>query len=335
MEKRKYKWLWGLVLALLPVGFILASLSIGAYEIGPGEVGAILWGGIAGREAADAMAASLIWQVRLPRILGAALVGAGLSVSGAVFQGLFKNPLADPYTLGVSNGAGFGAGAAIILSLSTGAIQGCAIAMGLLAAGLTFLLAMRGRRSPATLILAGMLVSSLFSSLVSLLKFVADPFEKLPEIVFWIMGSLSGVTYEKLARILPAYLAALAVLMALRWRLNVLSMGDEEARSFGLNVRWERGLAIVACSVLTALAVSISGIIGWVGIVIPHFARMMAGPDFRRLLPMSASLGVCYLLLIDDLCRTLTASEIPIGVVTGIVGVPLFVYFIYKRRVSW
>ena len=326
----------GAVFITLPLCLILISLAIGAYDISVSEVVQIVCGKITGKEPAiDAMAVNLIWQVRLPRVLGAVLVGAGLGVSGAVFQGLFRNPLASPYTLGVSNGAGFGASIAIVCSLSSLMIQMSAITFGLLSVGLTFLLAARGRRSTVTLVLSGMLVSSLFSSLVSLIKFMADPFEKLPEIIFWIMGSLSGISYEKLLRILPAYVISMAVILLFRWKLNVLSLGEQEARSFGIHVKRDRGISIVACSVLTALAVSISGIIGWVGIVIPHLARMIVGPDFRKLIPASLSLGICYLLVIDDLCRTLTASEIPIGVVTGIIGAPLFIYFIYKGKVSW
>ena len=168
-----------------------------------------------------------------------------------------------------------------------------------------------------------------------LLKFVADPTEKLPQIVYWLMGSLSNITYESILMILPLYIVAMAVLFLYRWRVNVLSLGDKEAKSFGLNVARDRGILIVACSVVTALVVSISGIIGWVGIVVPHLARMLVGPDFRRLLPASISLGICYLIAIDDLCRTVTAFEIPIGVITGIIGVPMFLYFIYRRKVSW
>lgn len=336
MEVKKLGKGAGLAWIVLPLCLMIVSLALGAYRISPLDVGKILAGRLVGRKmVSDAMAASLVWEVRLPRIIGAVLAGAGLGVSGAVFQGLFRNPLADPFTLGVSNGAGFGAAAAIVMSLPSLMVQLSAIAFGLGSVGLTFLLSMRGRKSTVTLVLSGMLVSALFSSLVSLVKFTADPFDKLPQIVFWIMGSLSGVSYGKILRILPAYFISMALLLLLRWKLNVLSMGDQEAKSFGIHVRRDRGIAIVACSVLTALVVSISGIIGWVGIVIPHLSRMLVGPDFRKLLPVSASLGVCYLLVIDDLCRTLTAAEIPIGVVTGIVGIPMFLYFIYKKKVSW
>lgn len=320
----------------LPVLFFIGSLATGSYDISPLDVCKSIIQGITGTQLVDnAMAANLVLQVRLPRAIAAALVGAGLSVAGAVFQGLFKNPLASPYTLGISNGAGFGAGLAIVLSLNALGIQVISVLFGLAAVALTFLFAARSKKSTVTLILAGMLVGSLFASLVSLLKFMADPTEKLPQIVYWIMGSLSGASYDEILRILPLYIVALATIFMFRWRVNVLAIGDQEARSFGVDVRRDRSIVIVCSSIITALTVSISGIIGWVGIVVPHLARMIVGPDFRKLIPASLSLGICYMLLIDDICRTATSSEIPIGVITGIVGVPLFLYFIYKRKVNW
>ena len=326
----------GICFILLPILFVLVSLGIGSYHIPFSDAVLILGRHLARLEqTADPMAVGLVLNVRLPRILGAVMVGAGLAVSGSVFQALFGNPLADPYTLGVSNGAGFGAGLAIVLSFSTVGVQLTAMGFGMSAVGLTFLLSIRNRNSSVTLILSGMLVSALFSSLVSLIKFTADPFEKLPEIVYWLMGTLVSISYKKLLLILPAYLLAMAVLLLYRWRVNVLSMGSREAHSFGVDVKRDRMIVILASTLLTSLVVSIAGIIGWVGIVIPHLARMIVGPDFRRLMPASASLGICYLLVIDNLCRTLTSMEIPIGVITGIIGIPLFVYFIYRRKVSW
>lgn len=336
MKRNAFDWGARIVFILLPIFCITISLGLGAYHIPFPDVARILWGLFSGgNQVADAMARGIVLDVRLPRILGAVMVGAGLSMSGAIFQGLFGNPLADPYTLGVSNGAGFGAALGIVSSLSSIGVQLTAIAFGITAVGLTFLLSARGRKASVTLILSGMLVSALFSSLISLIKFTADPLEKLPEIIFWLMGSLASVSYKKLFLILPLYLVSMGILRLFRWRVNVLSMGNREAKSFGVDVKRDRMTVILACSVLTALVVSISGIIGWVGIVIPHLSRMIVGPDFRKLLPVCASLGSCYLLIIDDLCRTLTAMEIPIGVITGIIGIPLFVYFIYKKKVNW
>ena len=323
-------------LIALPLLFAVGSLALGAYAISPLEVCQIILARITGQgTGVDPMAANLGWEVRMPRVLAAAMVGAGLSATGALFQGLFKNPLAAPDTLGVSNGAGFGAALAIVLGLSGFGTQVGAIVFGLVAVGLAFAIVSRGRASTVTLILSGMLIGSLFSSLVSLLKFVADPTEKLPQIVYWLMGSLSGVGYDAILAVLPLYLVFMAVLFLFRWKANVLSLGDAEARSFGIDVGRDRGIIIASCSVVTALTVSMSGIIGWVGIVVPHLARMLVGPDFRRLLPASISLGMCYLIAIDDLCRTVSAFEIPIGVITGIIGVPMFLYFIYRRKVAW
>jgi iron complex transport system permease protein len=321
---------------MLPIIVFVGSIATGLYPIDPWSVCQIIFDGITGQHSfPDTMAANMVWQVRLPRACAAALAGIGLSLAGAVFQGIFKNPLASPYTLGVSNGAGFGAGIAILFALGAIGTQVLSVGFGLIAVGITFAIAARRKSSTVTLVLAGMLVGSLFASLVALLKFVADPTEKLPQIVYWLMGSLSSITYDELAMILPLYIISLIVLFLFRWRTNVLSLGDREARSFGIDVRRDRAIVISAASVLTALVVSISGIIGWVGIVVPHLARMIVGPDYRKLLPAAASLGACYLMVIDDLCRTLTASEIPIGVITGIIGVPMFLYFIYKGKINW
>ena len=327
----------GILFVLLPLACILYSLTLGAYHISPTHVYQILLADFTGVLPPDvtAMEVSMIYDVRLPRILGAVVAGCGLAVAGGVFQALFGNPLASPYTLGVSNGAGFGAALAIVLSLPAAGVQMAALAFGIVSVGLTFLLAGHKRGASVTMILSGMLVSAFFSSLVALLKFTADPQEKLPQIVYWLMGSLASVKFDGLLLILPAYLAALTLLFLYRWRINILGMGEQEAQSMGVAVRRDRAIIILAATLVTALVVSISGIIGWVGIVIPHLARMIVGPDFRRLMPVSASLGIVYLLVIDDLCRTLTALEIPIGVITGIVSVPIFVYFILRKKVRW
>ena len=313
---------------------ILYSLTLGAYHISATHVYQILLADFTGVLPPDvtAMEVSMIYDVRLPRILGAVVAGCGLAVAGGVFQALFGNPLASPYTLGVSNGAGFGAALAIVLSLPAAGVQMAALVFGIVSVGLTFFLAGRKRGASVTMILSGMLVSAFFSSLVALLKFTA---EKLPQIVYWLMGSLASVKFDGLLLILPAYLAALTLLFLYRWRINILSMGEQEAQSMGVAVRRDRAVIILAATLVTALVVSISGIIGWVGIVIPHLARMIVGPDFRRLMPVSASLGIVYLLVIDDLCRTLTALEIPIGVITGIVSIPIFIYFILRKKVRW
>jgi len=330
------KYIFNIILILMPLTFAAISLMIGAYHTAPEDIVKILLEKFTGESyGLSQQAINLFWTIRLPRVAAACLVGAGLAMSGAVFQSMFKNPLASPYTLGVSNGAGFGAALGIVLSAGTIGIQCLSACFGLISMGVTFLLASRSRALNTSLILSGMLVSALFSSLVALLKFLADPFEKLPQIVFWLMGSLSGSGREKVLYILPIYLAALLVIWLYRWKINVMSMGDRVAASYGVNVRADRLVVIMAASVLTSMVVSISGIISWVGIVVPHLARMLVGPDFRKICPVSISFGICYLLLIDNICRTASGAEIPLGVVTGIVGAPLFMYFILKKKVDW
>lgn len=321
---------------LLPILCIFLSLGIGSYKIDPISIGKIILGKITRQDyGIDPLTINVFLKTRLPRIFAAALVGMALSLAGAVFQFLFRNPLASPYTLGVSNGAGFGAALAIVLSLGTVGIQFFAIGFGLLSVLLTFLLAMRQHHSTNTLILSGMLVGSFFASLVSFMKFVADPYEKLPQIVYWLMGSLNGSSMRKIITILPIYILMMGLIFLYRWKINVMSMGDAEARSFGIDVDKDRKIVIISAGILTALVVSISGIIGWVGIVVPHLARMIVGADFRKIYFASCSLGISYLVTIDNISRGISSQEIPIGVITGIVGAPVFLYFIYKRKVHW
>lgn len=323
-------------LFVLPIVVFVFSLMIGEFYLGAGAVWQILLNKIVPMDKTwTPLAENIILQVRLPRVVAAMLVGAGLSVSGAVFQGIFRNPLASPYTLGVSNGAGFGAALAILFLNSLFATQAFALIFSLVAVALTFLLSSKAKNSTITMVLGGVIVGSLFSALVSLIKFIADPFEKLPAIVFWLMGSLSSVSPTLLFVSLPLFIVFITIIWQYRWRLNVMSLGDEEARSYGVDVRRERAIIIICCSIITAAAVSIAGVIGWVGLVIPHIGRMLVGPDFRKLLPTSICLGSSYLLLIDDLCRTLTTVEIPLGVITAIVGTPLFAYFMFREKVNW
>lgn len=324
------------LIILLPILCAIFSLGLGKYPISPIDVIKIIWGKLIGQQfIGNPIAASMVWEIRFPRILAAMLTGAGLAVSGAAFQGVFRNPIASPYTLGVSNGASFGAVLSILLVNQAAINQISAMLFSLLSVGLTFLLSIRARNSTVTLVLAGVVVGNLFSALVSLLKFLADPLEKLPSIVFWLMGSLSGANYAAIFRFLWLYCIASGLLIALRWRINLLSMGDAEAKSFGVDVRFYRTLLIVCCSALTAISVSIAGVVGWVGLVIPHIARMVVGPDYRRLIPASFSLGASYLLLIDDLCRTISSVEIPLGVVTALLGTPIFIYFLFKEKANW
>lgn len=327
--------LW-LFFILLPVACFFISLAIGQYQIGLRGVFRILAAQLLPLERDwTPLAANMLLHVRLPRVCASVLVGIALSVSGAAFQGIFRNPLASPYTLGISNGAGFGAAIAILFFGSTSSIQFLSMAFSLAAVALTFLLSGRAKHSTLALVLAGIVVGAFFSALISLVKFVADPFDKLPSIVFWLMGSLSAVNSSLLLFSAPFFILGTLFLLLYSWRLNLLSIGDEEAASFGVDVRRDRALVILCCTALTAAAVGISGIIGWVGLVIPHLGRILVGPDFRKLLPACISLGASHMLVIDNICRASMTVEIPLGVITAVVGTPIFAYFMLKQGADW
>ena len=279
---------------------------------------------------------AVVLDVRLPRIAAAMLVGAGLALSGACYQGVFRNPLVSPFLLGVSAGAGFGAALAILFFTSPDAIPLCAFAFGLLAVAMCFGLARSYRAAPTlVLVLAGIIVGSLFGALLSLLKYAADPEAKLPVIEFWLLGSLSRVGMREVWVLLTLFVPSAAVLLALRWRVNLLAVGDDEARSLGVDTARLRLVVVVVATLLAAATVSVAGIIGWVGLVIPHAARILVGANFSRVLPVSAALGACYLVIMDDLARTVTAAEMPIGVLTAIVGAPVFALLLRRRALGW
>jgi len=325
---------------MLPVALLIVSLFVGRYQT---PVPAVIDESVKafsslffGTPVSVSTQHTVLFNVRLPRILAALLVGAALSTAGASFQGVFRNPLVSPYILGVGAGAGFGACLAILLWDSYLFIQLMAFAFGLLA---MFLAISMGKASKGTgtlvFVLSGIIVSSIFTALTSLVKYVADPYDELPAIVFWLMGSLAAVRYGDLLYIvLPMSIGAL-VLLLLRWRINILSLGDEEAKALGINVEKMRLIIIFCATLMTSAAVSISGVIGWVGLVVPHISRMIVGPNYSRLLPMSMVLGASFMLLVDDLSRTITATEIPLGIITSLLGAPLFAYLIRRGRMGW
>ncbi len=279
---------------------------------------------------------TIIFDIRLPRILAAMMIGAALSISGASFQGLFQNPLVSPDKLGVSAGAGFGAAIAILFSASVLMIQFSAFAWGLVAVALTYSLgkAFKGT-SMLTLVLCGIAIASLFGALLSLIKYVADPYGQLQTIVFWLMGSLAAVNNQDVIIMAIPIFIGIFILLTIRWRFNVLSMGEEEAQTLGVNIKRLQAIIIVCCTVITASAVSMCGIIGWIGLVIPHVARMIVGPDHKILLPASIILGAFFLLLIDNIARTFTTTEIPLGILTAIIGAPFFLYLLMKSKEVW
>lgn len=322
---------------LLPVAFFFISFAIGRYPLDPITVVEILvermfsWS-----SELTKVSQTVVFNVRLPRIGCAILIGGGLSVSGAAFQGVFRNPLVSPFILGVASGAGFGASLAILFFKSAVAIQLFAFLFGAGAVFLTYGMTTVYRSSSSlVLVLAGVITGTFFSALISLIKFWADPFEKLPLIVFWLMGSLATVNNQDLSFLIFPVLAGVLVIYLIRWKMNVLSLGDEEAKSLGIETGLLKAVIIAAATVITASAVSIGGIIGWVGLVIPHLTRMITGPDYKKLIPVAFSFGACYLLLIDDIARTISSSEVPIGILTATVGAPVFALVIRKNSLGW
>lgn len=279
---------------------------------------------------------AVIFDVRLPRLLAGLLVGAGLSVAGAAFQGLFRNPLVSPHILGVSAGAGFGAAIAILFFGNIILVQIFSFIFGLAAVFCTYALSRVYRTTPVLmLVLSGIIVGALFTASTSLLKYIADPVNQMPSIVFWLMGSLNNVSNGDLVVVGPLILAGIALLLSIRWRINLLTMGEEDARALGVNTELMRGLIIVSATVISASAVCITGIIGWIGLVIPHIGRLLVGPDNRLLLPVAALIGASYLVTVDTLARSIAETEIPIGILTAMVGAPIFAYLLRKNRPGW
>jgi iron complex transport system permease protein len=309
----------------------LFAFALGRFAISPRELAIIIGAKFSGTtHTLPAAYDTVIFQIRGPRVLAAIVIGAALSGAGAVFQNMFRNPLVSPDILGVSSGAALGAVLAIFFSLPLLAIQGFAFAGGLLAVALVYFIgnAVRGHDPILALILTGVVVGTLFGSCIALLKTLADPYNQLPAITFWLLGSLSSVSPMDLWIAIPLVLLGLVPIFLLRWRMNLLSLSDDEASALGVNVKWMR-IVIVACATLiTAAAVAISGIIGWIGLLIPHAARLIAGPEFSRLLPLSLALGACYLLAVDTLARTIAQIEIPPGVLTALIGTPLFLWLL-------
>jgi iron complex transport system permease protein len=327
--------LYGPLFLIAPVAFIFVSLFVGRYPLSISQVLEIFWlkaAGI-GTSSMPETYTTILWDIRLPRAVLGAMVGASLATSGAAFQGLFRNPLVSSSILGVSTGASFGAALAILLMADYSTIFVFSFAFGLLAVCLTYLIGTVYKTTPTImLVLGGVIVSAIFSALLSLVKFVADPYNQLPTIVFWLMGSLASARFQDLMFAGIPMVAGLLGLAAVRWRVNVLSLGDEEARTLGVRVTLHKGLVILLATMATAGAVCVTGVIGWVGLVIPHIGRMLVGNDNRALIPVSMSLGACFMILIDCLARTVTGAELPLGILTSLVGAPFFVFLLKKTK---
>ncbi len=319
------------VLAVLCV----VSLGIGRYPVSPAALFSWLMTGTG----ADDNIPLVLLNIRLPRLVAAIAAGGGLALSGAAYQGLFRNPMVSPDILGVSSGSGFGAALGILLSFPVGAIQFMSFAGGIAAVGIAVAVSRalgRNRDSLLVLVLSGIVVSSLFGSLLSMLKYVADPLDKLPAITFWLMGSLADIRTGELVRVLPMVLAGMVPLLLVSWRLNLLSLGEDEARSLGINTAVMRLVVVVSATMVTASVISICGIIGWIGLVVPHISRFVAGPNHRLLLPVSFLSGASFLLVVDMIARTVAPLEIPTGIITSVLGAPFFIWIMKTSTArSW
>lgn len=319
-------------LVLLLAAAFLFSFMIGRYSISLPQLWSILYGHYFGVPSAGNLE-TVVFNIRLPRIFAAMLVGAALSTAGAAYQGMFKNPLVSPDILGASAGAGFGACLALYFSQTGLVIQLAAFLFGVGAVLLAYVINAKLDYDPTVgLVLSGILVSTLFSSGTGALKYLADADEKLPAITYWLMGSLSSVDQGDLFHVLLPLILGFIPLFLARWQLNVLAFGDDEARTLGINTRRLRLIVVLSSTLVTAASVSISGMVGWIGLVIPHLARVIVGPNYRTLLPVTFILGATYLLLVDDLARCLGSVEVPLGILTALIGVPFFI-LIFKNNV--
>lgn len=319
------RWLIYTVLGLALTGALLLGVCLGQYSVAPIKVWSIIASPI-GLSTSDwtIMDERIVTLLRGPRVLLAAVCGAGLAVCGAALQGIFRNPLASPELLGVSSGAGFGGAIAILLGASGFVLISGAFAAGMLALLIVGAIARVGGRSDiTTTILAGVIVGAFFTALVSAAQLFADPQNSLPAIIFWLMGSFATSSWDRVLIAAPAIIAGTLVLWAMRFRINVLSLGEEEAESLGIPVERDRWLVCAAASLTVGAAVAVAGIVGWVGIVIPHAARLLVGHDHRNVLPTSCLLGAIYLSLMDTLARSLTTAELPLGVLTAVFGAPI------------
>jgi iron complex transport system permease protein len=327
---------YAIALGVLIVG-LLAAFTVGRYPIGLTDVVGVLAKALGHRADVSPAIETVVLQVRGPRVLAAVLVGGALALAGTAFQGLFRNPLVSPDILGASSGAALGAVLGIYFSFGVLAVQVVAFLGGLLAVAAVYVVgsAVRSRDPMLVLVLTGVVVGSLFGAGVGLVKYLADPYNQLPAMTFWLLGSLSSTTVHDLIPLLGPITLGGIVLITLRWRMNVMSLPEEEARALGVATGPLRLAIIAAATLVTSASVAAAGIIGWVGLVVPHLARSLVGPDFPRLLPAAAILGGGYLLLIDTLARTMAQVEIPLGILTAVIGTPFFIWLLTSVQKTW
>ncbi|MGC1440532.1 MAG: iron ABC transporter permease [Burkholderiaceae bacterium] len=325
-----------LLIAVL-VLIIAYAWGAGSYGLSYSQMLDALIARAQGLPAPDPQIDAVLFKIRLPRIAAALLVGAALAVAGTVYQGLFRNPLVSPDILGVSAGAGLGAVGAILFGQPAPVIQLFAFLGGITTVTLVYWVAKSVRHHEPTLVLvlSGVVLGALAGALISLVKVLADPYNQLPSITYWLLGSLNGVSGQTVLTVLPAICLGLVPLVLLRWRMNLMSVGEDEAAAMGLSTARMRIIFIVAATLITSAAVAIAGIVGWIGLVIPHIARLLVGPDFTRLLPVALILGAAYLLLVDTLARSLAVVEAPLGVLTALLGAPVFIYLLFNGRRGW
>jgi iron complex transport system permease protein len=328
---------FAIAIAVLIAG-LLVAFTVGRYPVTLGDLLQVLLAKAGGARADVAPAVeAVILNVRGPRVLAAALVGGALAVAGTAFQGLFRNPLVSPDILGASSGAALGAVLGIFFSLGLFAIQALAFAGGLAAVAAVYAIgsAVHSRDPILVLVLTGVVVGALLGAGVGLIKYLADPYNQLPAMTFWLLGSLSAASPADLLPLFGPVAAGTLVLIALRWRMNVMSLPEEEARALGVATGPLRIVIVAAATLVTSASVATAGIIGWVGLVVPHLARSLVGPDFARLLPAAAILGGGYLLVIDTLARTLSEVEIPLGILTAVIGTPFFIWLLASMQRNW
>lgn len=327
------------ILSLLPIVIFLVSLMIGRFPIYPTEFIHLIISKIMNNPSGlPKNYETALFKVRLPRIAAAMIVGSALSISGASYQGMFKNPMVSPDILGASAGAGFGAAVGILMSFDIVKIQLMSFAFGLIAVALTYIicsLVSRGENTILILVLIGMVISTLFQSFISLSKYVADTDSKLPAITFWLMGGLSSINIQDLKMLIIPFVIGCVPIILMRWKMNALSFGEEEAKSLGVNTSRLRFIIIICSTLMTSVCVSVSGMVGWVGLVIPHMTRMIVGPNYKVLLPASLLIGCSYLLLVDNIARQLFTVEIPLGIVTALIGAPFFILLLLKGKKGW
>jgi iron complex transport system permease protein len=321
-----------LVSSVILLGLVALAFAVGRYPVSLSELFSALTG-----QSVAANVETVVLQVRGPRVLAALLVGAALAAAGTAYQGMFRNPLVSPDILGVSTGAALGAVLAIFLSLNILLTQLFAFAGGLAAVGLVYGVGsrLRGHDPLLALVLTGVVIGTLLGSAIALLKYLADPYNQLPAITFWLLGSLASIAPKDLVVAAPLALAGLVPMLLLRWRMNLLALPDDESRALGVDTRRLRTLVVACATLMTASVVAISGIIGWVGLLIPHAARLVVGPDFGRLLPLAMLMGAAFMLAVDTLCRTIATIEVPPGVLTALIGTPFFLWLFALARRTW